>query len=538
MNADEQALQTLISQHTERIAPLEKTANLAYWNAAITGRESDYEAYAAADLEMKKILSDSATYQKLKSFQERGNIRKAVLKRELDVLANTFQINQIEPELLEKMVSLSTAIDQKFSTFRGKINGKSVTSNDIDHILKTETRSNKRKAAWEASKQVGPEISEDLIRLVKLRNEAAHNLGYDNYHTLKLKTDELDVQVLDDIFTELESLTAKPFRRLKGELDQILANSYGIQVSDLRPWHYHDPFFQETPLVYEIDLDSYYQGQDIEKLAVDFYEGIGLEVQPILDRSDLYEKEGKNPHAFCTDIDREGDVRILCNLKDNERWMETLLHELGHGVYDAYLDPDLPYTLRAAAHSFTTEAIAMFFGRLSRNPAWMQGMLGLPDEERKELESVTIKYMQLKQLIFARWAMVMYNFEKALYANPDQDLNSLWWDMVERYQFVRRPENRDAPDWCAKIHIALYPCYYQNYVLGELLASQIHHALVARIPTLANNDSPSYINDTAVGAYLKKNVFQSGMRYSWNEMIRQATGEPLTPKYFAAQFIQ
>jgi len=32
-----------------------------------------------------------------------------------------------------------------------------------------------------------------------------------------------------------------------------------------------------------------------------------------------------------------------------------------------------------------------------------------------------------EQLIFTRWAMVMYDFEKRLYTDPRQDLNSLWW---------------------------------------------------------------------------------------------------------------
>jgi peptidyl-dipeptidase A len=454
------------------------------------------------------------------------------------VLLNDFRINQIGPELLEKIVTLSAKIEQKFSTFRGKINGRAVTSNEIDQILKTESHSEKRKTAWLASKQVGAVVADDIIELVKLRNQAARALGYDNYHTLKLETSELDVKALDRIFEELETLTARPYARLKKELDSILAESYRIETKELHPWHYHDPFFQETPLVYKVDLDACYTGKDIRKLAVDFYRGIDLEVQSILDRSDLYEKEGKNPHAFCTDIDREGDVRILCNLKDNERWMETLLHELGHAVYDAHIDPALPFTLRSPAHSFTTEAIAMFFGRLSRNPAWMQIMLGLTDEKREELETVTAKYMQLKQIIFARWSMVMYHFEKALYADPDQDLNTLWWDMVEKYQLVTRPEKRDEPDWAAKIHFTIAPCYYQNYLMGELLASQLHFALESEIPALANDHNPSYINQKAVGTFLKKNVFLEGNRYPWNEMIQRATGETLTPEYFVSQFIQ
>ena len=37
---------------------------------------------------------------------------------------------------------------------------------------------------------------------------------------------------------------------------------------------------------------------------------------------------------------------------------------------------------------------------------------------------------------------------------------------------LKKPEGRNMPDWATKIHVALYPCYYHNYLLGELLASQ------------------------------------------------------------------
>ena len=266
--------------------------------------------------------------------------------------------------------------------------------------------------------------------------------------------------------------------------------------------------------------------------------GLQLLVESIIDNSDLYEREGKNPHAFCTDIDKQGDVRILCNLKNNEQWMETILHELGHAVYDKYHDPNVPYLLREPAHIFTTEATAMFFGRLSRNAAWMQEMLKLSDQQRAEIEKVGDKYAQLKQLIFVRWAMVMYDFEKQLYANPDQDLNSAWWDMVEKYQLVNRPGGRNEPDWAAKIHFTIAPCYYHNYVLGELLASQLHHYLVLNVLKLASDKDISYIGQSKVGDFFQKKIFEAGSLYRWDQMIERATGEPLTPKYFVDQFVK
>jgi peptidyl-dipeptidase A len=84
-------------------------------------------------------------------------------------------------------------------------------------------------------------------------------------------------------------------------------------------------------------------------------------------------------------------------------------------------------------------------------------------------------------LVSARWILVMVHFERELYRDPDRaDLNTLWWDLVERMQFIRRPEGRDEPDWAAKIHFSTAPVYYHNYLLGELMASQLTTYLGAR----------------------------------------------------------
>jgi peptidyl-dipeptidase A len=537
-NAKENQLKEFITAHVEKVKPLDKQANLAWWDAAVTGDPRAYDRSSETTLQIRRIYSDPKDFAFLKEIQQSGQVKDPLLARQLTALYNAYLANQIDPVLLKQIVELGTQIEKNFSTFRGAIDGKKVTDNEIKDILKDQTDSAKREKAWLASKQVGAAVAADLVRLVKLRNEAARKLGFDNYHTMALATGEQDVKELDRIFADLYERTNKPFARVKAELDQILAKKYGVSPDQLMPWHYHDPFFQETPMVYDLDLDVYYQDKDVKKLAEQFYAGIGLPVDAVLASSDLYEKEGKNPHAFCTHIDREGDVRILCNLRNNENWMETILHELGHGVYDKYLDYGTPYLLRSPAHSFTTEAMAMFFGRLSRNPVWMQQMLGLSDVQRAEIEKVGGKYAQLKQLIFARWDMVMYTFEKELYANPDQDLTKLWWDLVEKYQFVKRPVGRTNPDWAAKIHFSAAPCYYHNYMLGEMLASQWHHTLVTKVLGLKSDQGVSYVGQKKVGQYLREKVFEAGDLYPWNEMIQRSTGEPLTAKYFVDQFVK
>ncbi len=537
-NTTEKQLKDFLATYVRKMGPLSTKTNLVYWDASTTGKKEDYEKLSQLQLEISQIHSNPQDYALLKGIKQSGTVKDVRLARQLDKLYYAYMPNQIGPELLKEIVDLDTKITEKYNTFRSDIDGKKVTMSDIYMIMTTEKDLQKRESAWRASKQVGNAIVGDLLQLVKLRNKAAQRSGFENYHTMKIVTGEQDVKELDRIFDELDELTGGPFARLKEELDQILAKGYGIDVEELLPWHYHDPFFQRTPLVYELDLDVYYKDQDVNELAERYYAGVGLPVNDILARSDLYDREGKNPHAFSEDVDRHGDVRILCNLQNTERWMETILHELGHAVYSKYHDPKEPWLLREPAHSFTTEAVAMFFGRLSRNSAWMQEMLGLSDQERAEVEKVSSKYLQFQQVLFARWAMVMYNFEKQLYADPEQDLNNLWWELVEKYQMVKRPPGPVDAGWASKLHFTVAPCYYHNYMLGELFASQLHYHIVREVLKLESDKDVSYAGEEKVGEYLQAKVFGPGALYHWNEMIEQATGEPLTPKYFVEQFVK
>jgi len=536
-NNMEKQFENFLSRHVAQVEPLFTQSSEAWWSASTSGRKEDYQHLKTIRLEIRQIYRNAEEFAFLKKVKDTGQIKDPLLARQLDRLYRSYLKNQIPPDLSEKLISLDAQIAEKYNTFRGTIDGKRVTNSDIHRILTTETDSSRREAAWRASKQVGEVVVGDLLQLVRFRNQAARQLGFDNYHTLSLEIGEQNVKELDEIFRELEEQTREPFRRLKQELDGVLAQTYALTPGELMPWHYHDPFFQRLPLVFQLDLDRIYEKYDVKELARAYYAGIELPVDDVLARSDLYEREGKNPHAFSQDADRCGKVRVLCNLDNNERWMETVLHELGHAVYSKYHQSDLPYLLRTPAHSFTTEAVAMFFGRLSRNAEWMRQMLNLPESDYQKIRQVSDKYTCYQQILFSRWAMVMYYFEKQLYADPDRDLNALWWDLIENYQLLRRPNGPLDAGWASKLHFVQAPCYYHNYMLGELLASQLHHAIVHRVLKLDSDRNVGYVGDPRVGSYLRQNVLAPADRFHWNEMIRRATGEHLATQYFVRQFI-
>ena len=312
----------------------------------MSGRDDDFKTKEDTQNRLDAALSDHVRFDKLKSIKS-AKLALPTLARQIDVLYLAYLEKQVDPELLKRITAKANVIEKTFNGYRANVSGRQYTDSEVRRVLKESRDPVLRKAVWEGSKGVGPLVEADLKTLVNLRNEAAHKLGFADYHKLQLHLNEQTQEQILKLFDELDQFTREPFKKLKLEIDGKLAAHCGASITELRPWHYHDPFFQEAPAIFAADFDSVYAKADILKLCRDFYAGIGLPIDDVIARSDLYEKPGKSPHAFCTDIDREGDVRVLANIVPNEYWMGTMLHELGHSVYSSKNIPhNLPYVLR------------------------------------------------------------------------------------------------------------------------------------------------------------------------------------------------
>src|SRR4051812_8596734 len=528
-----------LAGHETKVRPLDVSAGLAWWNANITGKDEDFKRKEEAQNKIDEALSNKAAFAELKTIKQlrdKGEVEDKVLARAIDVLYLMYLEKQVDPALLKKISAKANAVEQKFNVFRAEVDGKKLTDSQVRNVLKNSTDTKERQRVWEASKVVGADVEKDLKELVALRNEMAKQLGFKNFHALQLFLNEQDGEELIRLFDELDRLTRDPFLKAKKEIDERLAANVGKKPADLMPWDYHDPFFQESPAVFDANLDEPFAKADILALCRTFYKGIGLPIDDVIARSDLYEKPGKSPHAFCTDIDREGDVRVLGNIVPNEYWAGTMLHELGHSVYSSKNIPkSIPYVLRSESHILTTEGVAMQFERFSKSRKWLEKM-GVKVADPEVFDTAAEKVRRNQLLIFSRWCQVMLRFEKAMYENPNQDLNTLWWDLVEKYQGLKRPAGRNAPDYGSKIHIVSAPVYYHNYMMGQLFASQVHATIAKDLYAGADPQTVVYVGNPKVGEFMKAKVFAPGKTLDWRGLTKFATGAELSPKAFAADF--
>ncbi|MEI7489618.1 MAG: hypothetical protein WCJ72_19810, partial [Chryseobacterium sp.] len=260
----DKAAKSFLDKHELVMRPLEIAANLAWWNANTTGSSSDFDKKEKAQNKIDEALANANLFQEIKSLKEnKAKITDSILSRSVDVLFLIYLEKQVPLDLLKKSSALSNKVEQSFNSFRPVIQGKDSTENDVRGILKNSLDSNLRQEAWEAGKKVGNILENDLKELVATRNQIARHLKFSNYHEMQLFLNEQKASDLIKIFDQLDDLTRVPFQQIKDEIDSKLALNYKIKKEQLQAWHYHDPFFQEAPAIFGLDLDGPFKKADL-----------------------------------------------------------------------------------------------------------------------------------------------------------------------------------------------------------------------------------------------------------------------------------
>ena len=514
----------LVGDLESRLEELETRFHEAYWQAQVEATPGTGARRADLELELRRLKGDPDVYQAVQSVLEE-EVHDPVLTRQLDVLRRSLTGNQMDDSHRVVIVRLGSEIEREFASSRPSVDGKHLSENDIIEVLVSSDDNAYRERVWRASKDVGASVADRIRDLVRFRNEVALALGFADYYRMSLELQELPEEWLFDRLAELESLTEPPYETWKARVDERLKERFG--VTRIMPWHYADPFFQEAPGESAASLEEILGHVEAADAAARTFDGWGIDLTTVIDASDLYPRDLKSQHAFCLDVDRSGkDVRILANVVPGERWIATMLHESGHAAYDISIDQRLPYLLRRPTHIFVTEAIAILCGRFVRDPVWLRDVARVDASTIAELGDGLERSTAAESLQFARWGLVMAHFERDLYGDPEGDLDERWWDYVERFQLIERPDEVPPGGWAAKIHLADAPVYYHNYLLGEMLASQLTRTIAKECGAL--------VGSKKTGDFLTQRVFRAGALVRWDGLIEEATGSGLTADAFAA----
>lgn len=523
----EHSFSQFLNDFVPAVSKKSRQLNQSYWILSMTGSQDAADLQADLSEEYRMLFTDKEMYEALQAWEAEGSLRDPVAKRQLNVLVRTFKSNQVPKDLLAAISQKEAQVAQLCNSFRAEVNKKTYSENEIREVLKNENQVATRKAVWDASKQIGQILAPEVLALVDLRNQTAHHLGYSDFFKMQLDLQEVDEEWLLRTFDELAAKSDAAYLEMLDELEAEQARRFKVDRSELGPWAWSEPFCQEDPFD-AASLDPIVQGVDLSLVCTNFYKEMGFDIHPILERSDLYEKPQKCQHAFCINIDRSSDVRTLNNLKPSIKWLETLLHEVGHAIYEIGFDSSLPWLLREPPHMITTEAMALIAGRQAYRAESLPLLVG--SKADSGMLQKAEQSLRRRQLIFSRWVFVMTAFERELYRDPHQDLNALWWSLVQKYQKITPPSGREGKaDWAAKYHIANAPVYYFSYLLGEMFASAMQEAV------RKEHGSVPFASKE-MGQFFHTKLFHPGNRMSWSELVEYVTGEPLTPDAWVREF--
>jgi hypothetical protein len=119
-------------------------------------------------------------------------------------------------------------------------------------------------------------------------------------------------------------------------------------------------------------------------------------------RLDLDDRPQKSPRACVIASDPPSVVHLITRAQGGLHDYQAFLHEAGHALHYAGLDPELPYTFRRLSRDHAlTEIYSFLIESISREPGWHALHFGLGDpEDRERVEAARF----LEMLLFRRYA--------------------------------------------------------------------------------------------------------------------------------------
>lgn len=475
------------------------------WNFYTNSTPENLKAYEEVQDEITTLFSDKETFAKFKEI-DKEKLPKHEQKQLKDLL-KSFDERLNSGELFKALEKKENEIAQKYNSYVPTLDGKEVSKVEISKILQSETNPEIRKKAYDALIKGGDLIADDLVEFVKLRNEFAKTKGYDNFFEYKLKEDyDTDIEFLDKMFDEVYS-GAKSKIKSNQESDYSELKKI-FNTDELQGYHYGLLSASNPDKAVNKILEHY----NIEEISKKAYNGMGYDIDKLISDGkltlDLYPRKGKNTHGFSFGIEAGKDTRILANLRNDVISLDTLNHEMGHSMYDLGLSKELPYVDRCSASSAFTEAIAMMMGDLQKRENILKDLV--PENILTPFKNSLSK----DETNFISKSLLIIDFEREFYNNPNQNPAKLWRDLRIKYRNQNHAENNE---WATIPHYLSHPAYYQNYFRASLMKAQIYKHLHGLLGNITENKNTA--------KYLDKNIFSKGASIDEYDLIKQLTGK-------------
>jgi hypothetical protein len=216
---------------------------------------------------------------------------------------------------------------------------------------------------------------------------------------------------------ELEAVLAQASERSTGAYvllrDRWFERLLGPERGQV-PSSYHVAYLRRLS-----PLESTYTKDRAVEVCMDTIKRLGfdLENEPNI-RLDLDDRPQKSPRACVIPSDPPSVVHLITRAQGGLHDYQAFLHEAGHALHYAGVDPSLPYTFRNISRDHAlTEIYSYIFEAITREPEWHAHYFGLSDEEAARNAEATVF---LEAVLFRRYTAKL-RFELDFWGRFNED---------------------------------------------------------------------------------------------------------------------
>lgn len=289
------------------------------------------------------------------------------------------------------------------------------------------------------------------------------DLGYENYVAYCGEKKSIDYIFYYNMLGELLDVTNEMYFEA---MERWSRERFSRPLSDLTR-------FDAINLLSLQQFDDLFPGKALEVLtpffknwAIDPAKTPGLNLE-------LGREEGKSAQAICLMLKVPEEVYVLMRPEGGWGDLESLWHELGHGLSAVFTSKDLSMVMRDMGTSFAlSEAYAFLNQNIVLSPLFLEEFLGLSPQDSKTLSY----HKTLKDLCMFRRYASKFISEYDMFMGGDLSNGGPYARIMRQHTgFYYQPESH--------LFDLVPELYCLDYVLGWMAETVMENQLVSRLGT-------------------------------------------------------
>lgn len=281
-----------------------------------------------------------------------------------------------------------------------------------------------------------------VSRLEAMRDAAAE-LGFHGEVTLAAELHDIDVVALAadlrQFLVESETVHYAALRRYLAEIDIEQGDGSTADLAHLLRGSAWDAWFEPRRMMSVVDATLRGMGIDLGALP-----NVTL---------DLEDRPHKSSRAFAIAIRVPADVRMVLRLRGGHDDYQTTLHQLGHVLHYAHVEPRLAPAWKHLGDSSVSEAYAFLLQHLVLEPAWLAEHLRMSDTEI----AVWVDFAAFRKLFTLRRYVGKLLYELRLHREGDGSVGRAYYaGLLGLLTGVRTPEEPYLADLDDHFYSARY----------------------------------------------------------------------------------